>query len=518
MSLVIYLGLGAFTREPNLLLPPGQSPLPLQALQDKEQQGIVLLDELTDSAVQLISHQLAHYTEQHIQLLWPQPVPYMAARAGQATPGELQKTWKAQAQRLVALFRKHRKQLKFYGYVPGQALTQTGGALTQLPTLEVSSLHRLAAAHLVNADAELQQAHAYLVASSQETSAWQQNSVKDINDALAQQRLLEDAELENHQYAKQLDQAQQTLEQQLQELNEARKAAEEGKQTAQALNKANAENGEAIRELHKVQEALEKALNEKTEQAQQSKQIEEENTLVTKELHRVQEALEKSLNEKNQQAQQAKLVEEENTLVIKELHRVQEAFEQVLIEKEQRLAQLHKVQEELERLHIDKQALEKRAESRQKNLNVLRSDSEQRIKHLEILVHWLRVHAYRHASAAYRNSRAYKKALPKQVALVESSAYFNAQWYCKQYPDVAKSGMNPAEHFVKFGALEGRNPSATFATEYYLTQHQDVAASGQHPLLHYVKYGMAEQRDTQPAQRQLPAPQQKANATKEQTA
>lgn len=498
MSLVIYLGLSAFTREPNLLLPPGQAPLPLQALQNKEQEGIVLLDDLTDAAAHQISQLLANHAEQQIHLLWPQPVPYMAARTEQgAAPNELQNTWKAQAQRLVALFRKHRKQLKLYGYVPGQALSQTSGALTQLPTLETTALHRLAAAHLVNDDAQLQQAHTYLVASSQETSAWNQDTVKDITEALAQQQALEEAELENHQYAQQLDQAQQTLEQQLLALDEAQKAVEEGKQTAQALSKAMEEGQQTAQALTKAQ-----AENEQT----------------IRELHKVQEALEKALNEKSQQAQQVKQVDEENTLVIKELHRVQEAFEQVLIEKEQRLAQLHKVQEELERLHVDQQALKKRAESRQKNLNVLRSDSEKRIKHLQTLVRWLRVHAHRHASAAYRNSSAYKKALPKQVALVESSAYFNAQWYCEQYPDVAKSGMNPAEHFVKFGALEGRNPSAAFTTEYYLTQHQDVAASGQHPLIHYVKYGMAEQRATQPSQRQLPAPQPKANTTKEQTA
>lgn len=510
MSLVIYLGLSAFTREPNLLLPPGQAPLPLQALQNKEQEGIVLLDDLTDAAAQQISQLLANHAEQQIQVLWPQPVPYMAARTGQgAAPNELQNTWKAQAQRLVALFRKHRKQLKLYGYVPGQALSQTGGALTQLPTLETTALHRLAAAYLVNGDAQLQQAHTYLVASSQETSAWNQDTVKDITEALAQQQALEEAELENHQYAQQLDQAQQTLEQQLLALDEAQKAVAEGKQTAQALSKA-------MEEGRQTAQALSKAKEESQQTAQALTKAQAENEQTIRELHKVQEGLEKALNEKSQQAQQVKQVEEENTLVIKELHRVQEAFEQVLIEKEQRLTQLHNVQEELERLHIDQQALKKRAESRQKNLNVLRSDSEQRIKHLHTLVHWLRVHAHRHASAAYRNSSAYKKALPKQVAQVESSAYFNAQWYCEQYPDVAKSGMNPAEHFVKFGALEGRNPSAAFTTEYYLTQHQDVAASGQHPLIHYVKYGMAEQRATQPSQRQLPAPQ--ANTTKEQTA
>ncbi|WP_386083022.1 hypothetical protein ACFIOZ_07295 [Vreelandella sp. F11] len=441
MSLVIYLGLNAFTHQPNSLLPPGQSPLQLQALQETGQKGTVLLDELTESAAQLISQWLAGNKEKRIQLLWPQPVPYIAALTAQGSaPSDLQQSWKAQAQRLVALFRKHRRQLNLYGYVPGKQLSQADEALTQLPLLDISPLHRLAAAYLLNEDSELQLAHAYLAASSLETSEWQQDAAQVITDALEHQKALQNAELENQKY---LDQAQRALEQQQHELNESQKSAEKAKQTAQALNEAKEENSQMSHEMHKAQEALEKALDEKKQQTQRIKQV-----------------------------------EDENDLVIKELHRVQEAVEELLISKQR----AYILQKELEEL--------------------------------QTLVRWLRTHAYRHATAAYRNIRAYKKSLPKQVAQVENSTYFNAQWYCEQYPDVAKSGMNPAEHYVKFGALEGRNPSADFVTEYYLTQHQDVAASGLHPLLHYVKYGMSEQRETQP-QHQLPAPQQNTHITKE---
>lgn len=486
MSLVIYLGLNAFTHQPHLLLPPGQVPLPLQALQETAQQGTVLLDEMTESASQQLNQWLAKNAEQCIELCWPQPVPYIAARTAQgAQPHDVQQSWKAQAQRIVALFRKHRRQITLYGYTPGQAPSHASSALAKLPALDVLPLHRLAAGYLLKEDTELQQAHGYLKASSQATSEWQQDPVTDIAEALAQQQKLQDAELENQQYAQQLDQAQQTLEQQLHELEESSKAAEQAKYTEQALSQSKEEHSQITAELHKSQEALEKALKEKEQQTKQIKEVEEENELVIKELHRVQEALEQALIDQDQRQTQLKGVQ-------KEL--------------KQRQAQLHSVQEELEKLHTDQQRLEKRSESRQRNLNVLRSESEQRIHHLQTLVQWLRVSAYRHASAAYRYSRAYKKALPRQISQIEESGFFDAQWYCEQYPDVAKAGIKPAEHFVKFGALEGRNPSASFDTEYYLNCYQDVAASGQHPLLHYIRNGKAEQRETQAPQRQLPAP------------
>ena len=49
---------------------------------------------------------------------------------------------------------------------------------------------------------------------------------------------------------------------------------------------------------------------------------------------------------------------------------------------------------------------------------------------------------------------------------------FAAQWYYKQYPDVAVSGVNPYRHFVNHGAYEGRNPMPGFSFSGYLFQQQ----------------------------------------------
>ena len=39
------------------------------------------------------------------------------------------------------------------------------------------------------------------------------------------------------------------------------------------------------------------------------------------------------------------------------------------------------------------------------------------------------------------------------------SSVFDATWYVHQYPDVVKSGMTPAEHYIRIGQRIGRKPN-----------------------------------------------------------
>lgn len=48
----------------------------------------------------------------------------------------------------------------------------------------------------------------------------------------------------------------------------------------------------------------------------------------------------------------------------------------------------------------------------------------------------------------------------EDVVALKASGQFDAQWYREQYPDVASSGMDPAEHFLWIGAKLGRSPVA----------------------------------------------------------
>jgi glycosyltransferase involved in cell wall biosynthesis len=84
----------------------------------------------------------------------------------------------------------------------------------------------------------------------------------------------------------------------------------------------------------------------------------------------------------------------------------------------------------------------------------------------------------------------------RQVRLVARSGKFDAAWYLNTYPDIATTGANPLEHYLSYGAAEGRNPSADFDTDAYLRLNPDVARLGLNPLVHYVTAGVVEGRQT----------------------
>ncbi len=260
--------------------------------------------------------------------------------------------------------------------------------------------------------------------------------------------------------------------------------------------------------------ALEKALAEqkKETQAQQtayqtlSKQAEQKEQALTKahqEAVKQAEQKEKSLTKAHQEA-----VEKAEQAAASAQQKAQHKQEQLLQEQALVIEQLHEAQEQLVKNTENAHHFKKQADSRQKTINVLKQE-QQLMKHqYESITQWLRVSGHRNAAAAYRYSRPFKRALPKQLAMIKESGFFDAQWYCEQYPDVKNAGIEPAEHYLKFGAIEGRNPSDKFDTYFYLCEYPDVAISGQNPLLHYLRYGQHEERfPTQPRQ-QLPAPVQ----------
>jgi glycosyltransferase involved in cell wall biosynthesis len=80
-------------------------------------------------------------------------------------------------------------------------------------------------------------------------------------------------------------------------------------------------------------------------------------------------------------------------------------------------------------------------------------------------------------------------------------ALFDSSWYLDRNPDVRKAGLNPLVHYLVHGAAEGRDPSPLFNAKWYLSQHPDVAASGMNPLVHYVRHGTREGLDPNPALR-----------------
>ncbi|MCZ4255762.1 glycosyltransferase [Sulfitobacter sp. G21635-S1] len=93
------------------------------------------------------------------------------------------------------------------------------------------------------------------------------------------------------------------------------------------------------------------------------------------------------------------------------------------------------------------------------------------------------------------------------VALLQSSPYFDEFWYLDQFPDAVDCGLAPAEHYLWVGAVMGRDPSPYFSGQFYLEQNPEVAAAKMNPLVHYLRHGHAEGRRAHPDDVALPIPQ-----------
>ncbi|WP_154664910.1 glycosyltransferase [Allorhizobium undicola] len=77
---------------------------------------------------------------------------------------------------------------------------------------------------------------------------------------------------------------------------------------------------------------------------------------------------------------------------------------------------------------------------------------------------------------------------------IRASEFFDEAWYLETYPDVKRARQKAALHYLRFGAGEGRDPSAKFSSKGYLVANPDVARAGVNPLLHYIKWGRSEGR------------------------
>jgi hypothetical protein len=82
--------------------------------------------------------------------------------------------------------------------------------------------------------------------------------------------------------------------------------------------------------------------------------------------------------------------------------------------------------------------------------------------------------------------------LDKQI--IEASGTFDKTWYLLRYPDVANAGIDPIEHFLRFGVIEKRDPTDFFDLKFHINRYQDVSKSSMNPFVHYLKFGLEEGR------------------------
>jgi len=69
-----------------------------------------------------------------------------------------------------------------------------------------------------------------------------------------------------------------------------------------------------------------------------------------------------------------------------------------------------------------------------------------------------------------------------------ASGLFDAAWYRARYRDVAASGIDPAIHYLRHGAAEGRDPGPRFDSARYVDLHPEAAEAGTNPLLHFLDH------------------------------
>ncbi|RFA28010.1 hypothetical protein CAI21_13930 [Alkalilimnicola ehrlichii] len=62
------------------------------------------------------------------------------------------------------------------------------------------------------------------------------------------------------------------------------------------------------------------------------------------------------------------------------------------------------------------------------------------------------------------------------------------------YPDVAASGLDPAQHYLQYGGFLGRAPGPDFDSAWYAATYPDVRAAGLNPLVHFLRHGRSEGR------------------------
>ncbi len=198
---------------------------------------------------------------------------------------------------------------------------------------------------------------------------------------------------------------------------------------------------------------------------------------------------------------------------VEQAHQALEATtKEITQENELLLLQLHQVQEELEKIFLQKQQLE---QPMQQLVKTAENETNQELQHTkeELLRKEREVEKYHQRESNFKQSVSWKITAPmraiakpfeklskeklktkEQIKLLRTCGLFDEAWYAATNEDVVKAGHDPVEHYVLYGAAEGRDPSPLFSTQGYLEINPDVADTGMNPLVHYIKYGMAEQR------------------------
>jgi len=90
-----------------------------------------------------------------------------------------------------------------------------------------------------------------------------------------------------------------------------------------------------------------------------------------------------------------------------------------------------------------------------------------------------------------------------QAEAIRGSGLFDDDYYAVQNPDVVASGMDLLQHYIQFGAKEGRNPSATFITKYYVDIAHEIHEKDINPLYHFLQRKDGDPAQTRPSEKEV---------------
>lgn len=275
-----------------------------------------------------------------------------------------------------------------------------------------------------------------------------------------------------------LERLQAALSEEQRKLQARLEAEQQAHQALQAAQQdVTQENELLLLQLHQVQEELENIFLQKRALDDSQQQLEAQRQQLTERLGQAEQAQRKAqeqaaaLQQQLEQRQQAHArleasqrdLSEENELLLLQLHQVQEELENYFLKYQELLAQ-----------HTPEAKPATEAEAA--GTPAQTADAEQETG--------------QHRRLSVRERRR----LRREAALIKGSDWFDAAWYLAEYQDVAKAGVDPAQHYLRFGAKEGRNPSPRFDTRFYLASYPDVALHDVNPLVHFIRFGRAEGR------------------------
>lgn len=432
--------------------------------------------------------------------------------------------WKEQTNELLNIQRQNRRQVQLFNLYQAWAYPVTFAESVSAPGAvhhfaahaPTNNLALLASCQYVAQQPELQMLNAHLQAASLALCETEILSL-DINFIIAQHRA-------NQSQLNLLTEQNHSLDSELSNLKQQLSDQQ------QKYNLLNSENDDCKKQSEIITSELEKLRTLQINEAKKLNSAEENNKLILSQLHQTQKELERSakanelLKVHYEELKQESITQKQTYDQLHESYQIShDELKAVKEENSLLLGQLHHVQEQLEQYYLTMQAEE------QRNKHAMLARDKQYAKDIGKLENELRKVKARAASAEYsgsllqnelaahRNSTLWKATQPmrllgrlvrrgdksrdkllQDVGLLLTSEFFDVDWYLKHYPDVAESKMNPAEHYLLYGAAEGRLPGPLFDGTWYLQHYPDVAEAGVNPLLHFITYGIQEGRSSSP--------------------